>query len=91
MDLQTKKNRIALNCVEYNCTTISARKVEALMENSTVANKRVINSLVKEYLPDLYYDLGLNFYNPYTYYKTKRHLILVHSGIEYFISYSLRY
>lgn len=51
------------------------------------ADKRVINRLVKMHMPDLYYALRLDLRNPYAYFKTSDHLILVHSGIEYFLAY----
>jgi len=58
------------------------------MEGHTRANKEQINRLIKLHLPDLYDELYLNLYNPYFYHKTKNHLIMVHSGIEYFIRYN---
>ncbi len=57
------------------------------MDGARRADKRVINRLVKTHLPDLYYALRLDLRNPYAYLKTKTHLILVHSGIEYFLAY----
>ena len=60
---------------------------ERLMEGAIRANKRAINSLVKQLLPDLYQDLALQYPNPYNYFRTKTHLILVHSGIEYFLKF----
>jgi len=57
------------------------------MDGKTRADKRIINRLVKKYLPNLYRQLALHLYNPYHYYKTKNHLILVHSDIEYFLRY----
>lgn len=77
--------------LEYdtNCTEISSWKWEDLMEGATVANKQAIDKLVKRHLPNLYYSLALDLHNPYKYYKTEKHLVLVHSSIEYFLSYSL--
>jgi len=72
---------------ETTCVGITFNKWENLMKGHTRSNKKQIDRLVKKHLPKLYEELRLNFYNPYNYYKTKRHLILVHSGIEYFISY----
>jgi len=73
--------------LECSCVNISARQWNILMENATKANKRAINKLVKKHIPDLYQYLSLHLRNPYNYYKTKNHLILVHSSIEYFIKY----
>ena len=42
---------------------------------------------IRKNLPELYYDLGLEYYNPYEKqcWVNKRYYILVHSAIEYFI------
>ena len=58
------------------------------MDGATRADHRQINSLVRRHLPHLYEDLRLDLRNPYHYFKTRRHLILVHSAIEYFLAYS---
>jgi hypothetical protein len=81
-------NRIQLNYLEYTCVSISSYKWESLMEGAVRANKAEIDRLVKRDLPDLYHGLCLNYYNPYNYFRTAKHLILVHSGIEHFITYS---
>lgn len=57
------------------------------MDRATRADHRQVNSLVRRHLPDLYEDLRLDLRNPYHYFKTRRHLILVHSAIEYFLEY----
>ena len=57
------------------------------MAGATRADHRQVNSLVRWHLPDLYEDLRLDLYNPYHYFKTRRHLILVHSAVEYFLTY----
>ena len=57
------------------------------MAGATRANHRQIDRLVRRHLPDLYAGLSLNLRNPYHYFKTRRHLILVHSAIEYFLAY----
>ena len=74
--------------LETTCIWINQRQWDNLMEGHTRANKRVIDSLVLEHLPDLYDSLALNCYNPYNYFKTSTHLILVHSSIEYFLRYN---
>lgn len=73
--------------LECCCCDIPLAKWERYMEGATRANKRVIDALVHAHLPDLWQSLALNFRNPYNYHKTRRHLILVHSGIEYFMRY----
>ncbi len=42
---------------------------------------------IRKHLPELYHDLGLEYYNPYEKqcWVNKRYYILVHSAIEYFI------
>lgn len=80
--------RIEYLDLECNCTSISQGKWNSLMKGAKRADKRKINALVKENLPDLYNDLALEFYNPYNYFRTRTHLILVHSSIEYFIRYN---
>jgi len=85
------KTPTKINYLEYetDCTITSKYTWDKLMKNKTVANKRRIDKLVKEHVPDLFDSLALQFYNPYRYYKTKTHLILVHSSIEYFLRYKL--
>lgn len=75
--------------LEGDCTSISQWKWSRWMDGATRADKRKIDRLVKEHLPYVYNKLDLEAYNPYNYYKTERHLILVHSSIEYFLTYEL--
>lgn len=84
MKTPTKVSSLVL---EARCSDISQWKWNKLMAGATRANVRTINKLVKEHLPELYSDLALHLCNPYHYYKTKTHLILVHSAIEYFLEY----
>jgi hypothetical protein len=82
-------NRITY--LELECTCVSCNGInhwEQLMKGHKRADKKQIDRLVKKLLPDLHYELALQYYNPYHYHKTKRHLILVHSGIEYFLKYN---
>ena len=74
-------------CLEATCTHINLTQWERWMEGATRADKRRIDGLVRKHLPDLYEALSLNLWNPYNYFKTRRHLILVHSGIEHFLAY----
>ena len=73
--------------LEATCSGINLVQWDRLMAGATRADKRSINSLVRKELPDLYQALSLNLRNPYNYFKTRRHLILVHSAIEYFLAY----
>lgn len=70
---------------ETDCKSINIRQWDKLMKGAKRANKRLINYLVKRYLPELYHGLCLDFYNPYNYFRTEDHFIVVHSGIEYFL------
>lgn len=58
------------------------------MAGAKKANKLKINNLIKKFLPEFYSQLSLNLPNPYNYFRTKTHLILVHSGIEYFFKFN---
>ena len=73
--------------LEATCSGINLAQWERWMAGATRADKRQIDSLVRRHLPDLYESLSLNLRNPYNYFKTRRHLILVHSAIEYFLAY----
>ena len=71
--------------LECTCTQITQSKWDRLMKGARRASQRKLNSLVKKHLPDLYEALALEFPNPYDYFQTRTHWILVHSAIEYFI------
>ena len=73
--------------LEATCCDINLAQWERWMAGATRADHRQIDSLVRRHLPDLYEALSLNLRNPYHYFKTRRHLILVHSAIEYFLAY----
>ena len=73
--------------LEATCCDINLAQWERWMAGATRADHRRIDTLVKRHLPDLYEALSLNLRNPYNYFKTRRHLILVHSAIEYFLGY----
>ena len=73
--------------LEATCTGINLAQWNRWMSGAPRANHRLINRLVRRHLPDLYEALSLNLRNPYHYFKTRRHLILVHSAIEYFLAY----
>lgn len=74
------KNGMYLECT---CVGISQHKWDRLMSGAVRADKKIVNSLLKKHEvvePDLL--LG---YNPYNFFRTKTHIIFVHSAIEYFI------
>ena len=73
--------------LEATCCNINLAQWERWMAGATRADHRQIDSLVRRHLPDLYESLSLNLRNPNCYFKTRRHLILVHSAIEYFLAY----
>lgn len=74
--------------LECNCTQISKEEWEKKMKGSRPLSYKWLICRIKKHLPKLYYDLGLDFYNPYEEQcrVNKRYYILVHSAIEYFIS-----
>ena len=73
--------------LEATCSGINLAQWTRWMDGATRADHRRIDALVRKHLPDLYRDLALNLRNPYHYFKTRRHLILVHSAMEYFLVY----
>jgi hypothetical protein len=92
------KNKIYnISYLEYetNCTAISPRKWDKLMQGHKRANFYEINKLLKKFVPEMFESFGfdlkplkeLNWFNPYHYYRTEKHFIIVHSGIEYFFKY----
>lgn len=75
-----------VKAIEYEtcCSCISQDEWDKLMKGAVKANKREINRLVKRFEPTFYNMLALNFYNPYNYFRTGNHFVVVHSAIEYF-------
>jgi hypothetical protein len=80
-------NKVTYLELEATCVGCTIYEWEKLMKGAKRANHKQIDRLVKIHLPELYEGLFLNLYNPYNYFKTKTHLILVHSGIEHFLRY----
>lgn len=72
---------------ETNCTEITQNKWSELMKYGRKCSYRLLVARIKRELPELYYALALQFYNPYAEQcrQTPTHYILVHSAIEYFI------
>ncbi|MFW5887119.1 MAG: hypothetical protein ACOCUL_05115 [Bacteroidota bacterium] len=75
---------------ETNCSSITIGQWTELMKGAKRANKKKINTLIKKFLPDVYRQLALDFYNPYNYYRTDTHFIVVHSSIEHFFKYTIK-
>ncbi len=71
--------------LECTCCDITLDQWERLMDGAKRMNKRILHRLIRKELPELYEALCLNLRNPYTYFQTKSHYVLVHSGIEYFL------
>ena len=69
---------------ETCCSCIDISTWEQLMKGAVKANKREINRLVKRFEPAIYNMLALNFNNPYDYFRTENHFVVVHSATEYF-------
>jgi len=78
--------------LECTCEGIGINKWDKLMKNSVRADKYKIHKLLKVLCPENFNVLGfdlkplkeLGWFNPYNYYKTRDHIIVVHSSIEYF-------
>jgi len=68
--------------LECTCMGINISKWEELMKGAVKANTELVNRIIKKSGEiDSYHT---DFYNPYTHFRTKTHIIYVHSGIEYF-------
>ena len=70
-----------------DCTRMTLRQFDFLMEGAVKANGSKIRRMIKQQIPDLYESLALEFYNPYesNSQRTPTHYVYVHSGIEYFL------
>ena len=90
MKSQEIYSKAEINGIYYltDCTAISEREHEKLMNGSTKANGKKIRMLIKKFAPDLYESLCLNFHNPYEHQSRKKQgmFIYVHSSIEYFLT-----
>lgn len=81
-ELYTDKIRLV-----SDCTSITLKQFDFLMEGAVKANGSKIRKMIKKQIPDLYESLALEFYNPYesNSKRTPTHYVYVHSGIEYFL------
>ena len=84
MKTPTKVSEMYLEC---KCCDISETEWNKLMAGATRANKRVINRLIRQHCPGC--SELTKYRNPYTYLKTKTHLIPEHSAINYFFRYKI--
>ena len=74
---------------ETTCVGIGQNKWDELMEGHTRANKKevvkiaLLSGVIDE--EQAREEIKNTYYNPYNHYKTKTHIIYVHSMIEHFI------
>lgn len=70
-------NKAFRNGVELECTcvSISSYRWDQLMEGAVRADKKKVLKAI---------GMKEDYYNPYDFFRTKTHLIYVHSAIEYF-------
>lgn len=73
--------------VECDCTMISNDLWENLMKGAKPINYKWLVNKIKKHLPELYFGLRLDLYNPFCEQcrVTKTHYVLVSSAVEYFI------
>ena len=69
---RAETNGVYLEC---DCSSITSRKWDVLMEGAIRADKNKALKIIGRVD---------EFYNPYEFYRTKTHLIYVHSAVEYF-------
>lgn len=71
-----------------DCSSISSKENEKIMKECTVANKKEIHKLLIKNEIDNVGSISTNSlikcWNPYKYYKSKKWIVIVHSGIEHF-------
>jgi len=75
--------------LECTCVNINQNTWDELMKNNTKANQKqavkiaLLAGVIDEH--EAKKEIKNPWYNPYNHYKTKTHLIYVHSCIEHFI------
>lgn len=84
---RSKTNGFYFQCSCVNCGGVD--QWEELMKGHTKANQReVVKIALQAGVIEEWWareELKKPYFNPYVHYKTKTHLIYVHSGIEHFI------
>lgn len=74
---------------EANCTGITIYQWEKLMKGHTRANKIEVTKIALQAgiidEEQARQEINRPYFNPYNHYKTKTHVIYVHSAIEHFI------
>jgi len=85
-DQYKKANHSGIELVA-TCEGITISEWENFMQGAVKANGLKIRRLIKKHLPDLYFNLCLDFRNPYEHQAKRKDglFIYVHSAIEYFI------
>ena len=73
--------------LQCTCQDITKEEWDRLMKGRRPMSYQWLKRRIKRFLPHLYDELMLDYYNPYesATYRTKTHYILTHSYIEYFI------
>lgn len=79
------------NGVYYQCSCvgIGSRAWDRLMKGAVRANARKVEAIIKCHEPEMAKELEMcyntkPYYNPYNHFRTKTHIIYIHSSIEYF-------
>lgn len=77
---------------ECNCIGISKEQWNKLMKGSRKACRKTVVKAAFEVglIDELDYkrEIKNSYYNPYNHFRTKTHLIYVHSSIEHFIRFT---
>jgi hypothetical protein len=72
--------------LESTCVS-DGKRIEKIIEKSVRANYKKVISLIKKFEPQLYYDIALDYYNPWencTYRsRNNKYIIITNSSIEY--------
>ncbi|MCQ2739797.1 MAG: hypothetical protein MJ237_06175 [bacterium] len=74
--------------LEATCSSITQQQWDKLMKGARKLNYNWLVNKIKKELPDIYRDLRLDLWNPYSgqTYVTKTHYILTSSSVEYFFN-----
>lgn len=83
-------NEVTELVYRFSCADISISKWTEIMDKAVRADKREINKIVKKFCPEFYRKMALHLNTYYSYYKTSRYLIVVHSSIEYFFTFKTK-
>jgi hypothetical protein len=85
-------NRFYKSITEMDCVATCCGgwdEIEPILNNSIHANYNKIKALIKKLMPDLYENLAMKYYNPWSNqtYRSKdnQYIIITNSAIEYLI------